>query len=251
MYKDITPPSAFAPEVSQAVDSIVLGALVRDRGMRYQTAREMAVAIEEALAPATSREVSEWLSTVASDALFKRAHMVAAIERDSISDVDQDVLIPDSVRFSTDSARSLPDSVRTGATPATGTAVISGVGMQPEDDSPAPSKAKRIAAWAAAAVVVGGVVSALAFLDRTPSSTASSAVEATASAPPAAPIASATATASASPSATVSATASAAASVQRPKVQNPTTSPKPKADCTNPFRIDADGKKRPRPECFK
>ena len=45
----IPPPSSLAPDISSAVDAVVLKALARPVAERYATAREMAVELEDAL----------------------------------------------------------------------------------------------------------------------------------------------------------------------------------------------------------
>jgi hypothetical protein len=63
--------------------------------------------------------------------------------------------------------------------------------------------------------------------------------------------------ASATASSVVNADASASVAVKvkppppRPWKQRPPPPKKPTVDCSNPFTIDKNGKKRPRPECFR
>ena len=78
---DIIPPSRRAPEVSSALDGVVLRGLTRDPSKRFSSAREMALALETAVRLATSTEVGEWVSRVAGAALAERARIVAEIER--------------------------------------------------------------------------------------------------------------------------------------------------------------------------
>ncbi|WP_437538949.1 serine/threonine-protein kinase [Sorangium sp. So ce726] len=76
----IVPPSALAAHVPSALDAIVLRALERNAEGRYPTARELAVAIEDAVPLASPRAVGEWVEELAGDALARRAARVAAIE---------------------------------------------------------------------------------------------------------------------------------------------------------------------------
>ena len=63
------PPSHFAPTLSKALDAVVMKGLVRDPAQRYETALEMATALEAALAPSSQREVGAWVTRVAGDLL--------------------------------------------------------------------------------------------------------------------------------------------------------------------------------------
>jgi serine/threonine-protein kinase len=80
LEKPIPPPSALAAHVPRALDAIVLRALERNAAGRYATARELAIAIEEAAPLASPRAVGEWVEELAADALARRAACVAEIE---------------------------------------------------------------------------------------------------------------------------------------------------------------------------
>lgn len=85
---DIDPPSVVNPAVPQALNGIVMRGLNRDRGARYATAREFAVALEDDIGIATSRLIGEWVEEVARDALVGRAVQLAALESASADDAD-------------------------------------------------------------------------------------------------------------------------------------------------------------------
>ncbi|WP_437282944.1 protein kinase [Sorangium sp. So ce375] len=76
----IPPPSSLAAHVPPALDAVVLRALERNAAGRYPTARELAVAIEDAVPLASPRAVGEWVEELAGDGLARRAARVAAIE---------------------------------------------------------------------------------------------------------------------------------------------------------------------------
>ncbi len=84
----IEAPSRYAPHVPLEVDQIVLTGLSRNTEDRYASAEEMALALEEAIAPATARWVGEWVRAVASERLQKQADLVADIEATLSSGVD-------------------------------------------------------------------------------------------------------------------------------------------------------------------
>ena len=77
----VEPPSAIVPSTPKALDEVVLKALSPARADRFQTAREMAEAIERALPPAANRQVGDWVDQVAGAALRERAIAVSEVER--------------------------------------------------------------------------------------------------------------------------------------------------------------------------
>ncbi|MBI3203213.1 MAG: protein kinase [Myxococcales bacterium] len=106
-----TPPSQLVPGVPPELDAIVMKGLSPDRSLRFQTAFEMASAIEDAVPPATARQVAAWVDSVASDALQARAAMVATVEEQSRDLVDATPATSGS--WSRPSAASLPDRTST------------------------------------------------------------------------------------------------------------------------------------------
>ncbi len=88
---EIRRPSQFA-DVPGPREAVVMTGLARNPEKRYPTARAMALALEAAIAPATSREIGEWVEAVADEALRERSAHVAEIERHSaeiVSGVDE------------------------------------------------------------------------------------------------------------------------------------------------------------------
>ena len=77
---EIAPPSTLVRELSPAVDAVVMRGLARQRRERFDTAQEMAMALEAALPPATLRAVGAWVEARASAALSKRALLVKEVE---------------------------------------------------------------------------------------------------------------------------------------------------------------------------
>jgi serine/threonine-protein kinase len=78
----LVPPSRFAPELSAEVDQVVMRALSRPKEERFQTAREMAIALERAIPPALQREVSEWVQELAHDALRRRRDALTRLQKE-------------------------------------------------------------------------------------------------------------------------------------------------------------------------
>ena len=72
-----------------ALDAIVMRGLARTKSERWQTAREVARALEAAIVPATASQVSDWVESAAGKVLRERASMVAEIESSSAVELTQ------------------------------------------------------------------------------------------------------------------------------------------------------------------
>jgi eukaryotic-like serine/threonine-protein kinase len=77
----IPPPSSINPEVPAALDEAVLCGIERNPALRFGSAREMSLAIEQALPLPTEREIGMWVDLRAGSELADRAMRIAAIER--------------------------------------------------------------------------------------------------------------------------------------------------------------------------
>jgi serine/threonine protein kinase len=80
-------PSAVVPDLPAGLDEIVMKGLERDADKRWSSAREMAAALEKALAPAPAREIGEWVHSIAGDALDWRQELVHRIESETSSSI--------------------------------------------------------------------------------------------------------------------------------------------------------------------
>ncbi|HEY5284170.1 MAG TPA: serine/threonine-protein kinase [Polyangia bacterium] len=80
----IPAPSTKNPNVSPALDSVTLKALHRDVNQRFQTAREFAEAIEEAIRVSTARKVGEWVVYLGGADLADNSKRLAAVESSSL-----------------------------------------------------------------------------------------------------------------------------------------------------------------------
>ncbi|HEX7666867.1 MAG TPA: serine/threonine-protein kinase [Polyangiaceae bacterium] len=80
---DAPPPSHLVPEIPEAVDAVVMKGLEKDPARRWQTAREMALALEAAIRSAPASEVGPWVEALASSSLAKRAALVRELESSS------------------------------------------------------------------------------------------------------------------------------------------------------------------------
>ena len=80
---DVAPPSHFAPELSPALDGVVLRALARDPGQRYESALAMAAALESCVRPASVEATAQWVSELAWESLQARAQQVLDAESET------------------------------------------------------------------------------------------------------------------------------------------------------------------------
>jgi len=83
MTMPIEPPSAFVPSLAPELDAVVLRGLERDPARRFATAREMALALELAVTPASTAEVGAWVEGLAHEALASRAAAFMEVESSS------------------------------------------------------------------------------------------------------------------------------------------------------------------------
>jgi eukaryotic-like serine/threonine-protein kinase len=74
------PPSARRPEVSRAIDAVVMRALSREPSARFGTARQMALALEEAGAIASVVELGDWVTALIGDELERHERTTSALE---------------------------------------------------------------------------------------------------------------------------------------------------------------------------
>ena len=75
----VDPPSARAPGV-EVLDAIVLRGLARDPMARFETARDMAIALEEAAPLPRAHEVGGWVEEIAAEVLGARNAKLAEIQ---------------------------------------------------------------------------------------------------------------------------------------------------------------------------
>jgi serine/threonine protein kinase len=76
----IEPPSSVVHDLAPAIDDIVMKGLALGPEARWETARAMAVALEDAGAPATPAQVGAWVEKVAAKALAERQARIDEIE---------------------------------------------------------------------------------------------------------------------------------------------------------------------------
>jgi hypothetical protein len=79
---EVRAPSELAAGVPAELDALVLRNLSRHPADRQETAREFALALED-MAVATASQLGSWVQEIASEALSRRAEIVAELERDA------------------------------------------------------------------------------------------------------------------------------------------------------------------------
>jgi eukaryotic-like serine/threonine-protein kinase len=79
-------PSASNPNVSLALDQVLLKALNRDPNLRFQTAQDFADAIEEAIPLPSARKVGEWVVYLGGEDLAKCSAKLSKIESDPVAE---------------------------------------------------------------------------------------------------------------------------------------------------------------------
>jgi serine/threonine protein kinase len=83
LFTGIAAPSTVVPGLPPELDRIVLRGLARDPSERFPTAREMALALENAAPAATPVQVGEWVESIAADTLAGRAARIQEVESSS------------------------------------------------------------------------------------------------------------------------------------------------------------------------
>jgi serine/threonine-protein kinase len=155
LEREVEPPSAVASGLDPRLDGIVMRALQREPARRFQTAREMALALEAAVAPASATRVAAWLGELAGDRLAKRAATVAQMERESSgrTSIPGDGEVP----ASESEAETVIDPTRT---------QVSGVSVARQQEATQPSPLVRRAILTGAATAGIGVAVVLGLVVR-------------------------------------------------------------------------------------
>ncbi len=239
----LKPPSVYRPNIPRSVDDVVMRGLARDPAQRYATAREMAIALGQALPPASATEIGEWVEAIAAEAMRIRVARVAAIERgdgDAMSDAHKIL------------------SHVTGKVDLTTEA-----GSSTSRTAPVQPARRRAALPIAAVVIALAVLVVLALLvvivgPRLRTAPATREVAAVSASSPPAPSAAVTASTlvpieAASASAAVYASA-IVVKTRAPAVPRATAHPvssAPSASCDPPYTYDAEGHKIYKVECLR
>jgi serine/threonine-protein kinase len=251
----IEAPSAFFSDLPRALDGVVMRALERDRSRRFNTARQMALALEACVPLASPTRVADWVDGLAGEVLAQRAQSVSRIEADSNSGLlpprgRTGDATPPGGRSAEDEPGEATTSVRTIEASQVSSISVSSSGSHRAVD---PGRRRRLAyvACGAAATATMIVLGAFAALRSRSSAPAEPALQATTPVLPSAvestPAVSADEPpAPSAPSATVPTVVAAPPKV--PQVTTPAQAPPPKP-CTIRSYVDTDGIKHFVKEC--
>jgi eukaryotic-like serine/threonine-protein kinase len=80
---DVPPLRRVRPELSAELEAVVMKALGKEPDDRFATARDMALALEQAAEPASSLKAGAWVESVARDSIARRASLLRETEEHS------------------------------------------------------------------------------------------------------------------------------------------------------------------------
>ncbi len=89
LASEIPTPKSVVPSLSDEVSDAVMRSLERDPDKRFQTARDFAVALEQAGGVATAHTVGEWVREYGGDELGGRMNLVARVEGYPMDDLGE------------------------------------------------------------------------------------------------------------------------------------------------------------------
>jgi|GEM_PF-330579 len=84
-------PSELVPDLPPELDQVFARAITLDPAKRVATAREMALELQRAIAPASTLEVSEWVESLSGPALLARAQRISELEAVDITQLTRDL----------------------------------------------------------------------------------------------------------------------------------------------------------------
>jgi eukaryotic-like serine/threonine-protein kinase len=219
----ISPPSMLVPTLLPGIDELVLKALARNPEQRHPTAEALALEVEATLGVASPTAVRRWLSSIAGPELEKRARHVAQIEA-----------VPQ------------PSAAPPPPEPAPPAPVVVA-------ETPGPRRVVRLSVIVAAILAAALAAAILLVRARTPdlpTLPAPSAADSSAETPSQTATASAVASDSTqAPVASAQPPAAASASARRPPAGGKSIAPPP-SRCDPPYRLDASGRRKWKPECM-
>jgi serine/threonine-protein kinase len=80
LHGEIELPSHLVPDLPASIDQVVLRALARDPGERFESARAMAEVLEQAIAPCSTLELASWVESLVGEELSARAELLLEVE---------------------------------------------------------------------------------------------------------------------------------------------------------------------------
>ena len=263
---DVKAPSQFRPEASDALDALVLKALAPAVEDRFATAREMAIALENCVAPASSLKVGAWVESVAGDSLKQRAQRLR--EAEESTGVNAVVDVEGLQKRLADARISFPPRDSDGRIPLAGRRApplpTTDTATQPAAHSNWVRRSRR-SSWVTRGAVIAAALAGvgIAALVLRPAKapvgarTAPSVEPATLTAPQPSAVSDPVAVQAAdlpqeapTPLPSAATSASAATPAMRVVKKAAPKATHAQANCVPPYTLDAQGRKRFKPECF-
>jgi eukaryotic-like serine/threonine-protein kinase len=246
---DVKPPSKFRPEVSPELDALVLKALAPTAETRFASAREMAIALENCVPPASNLKVGAWVESVAGDSLRERAQRLR--EAEESTGINAVVDVEGLQKRLADARASMPARDSDGRIPLR---PIGETTTQPVRQSNWVRREHRspwlVRGGAAALALVALGLLLWAFLPSKAPEAAN--VQPSPSAEPVSALATAATPVVVEPADLPQETPVPSATMASPVhvVKKAAAKSHPSANCVPPFVLDAQGRKRFKPECF-
>ncbi|MDF2697702.1 MAG: serine/threonine protein kinase, partial [Labilithrix sp.] len=94
LHDPIDSPQRWAPDVPTELALIAMRGLERDPAARFESAEEMALAIEDAIDLPRAREVSAWVTRIAAPSIAERGALIRELERASNPELDMSTTDP-------------------------------------------------------------------------------------------------------------------------------------------------------------
>lgn len=252
----VSSPSSIVPELPPGLDAVVLKALEHDPARRFQNAHDFAEALRGAAEEGSRREVADWVARLAKDSLARRLELLQALEASTLH-TPMGVEVP--ILTGRTFAHAVPGSESTQTQATSITSVF-----------PAPEAGRRHR-WAPWLVAAGGLVSALVATalrsedDSSRHSGASHGLVSAAttalparsnpaptaelnSAPP--PLAAESLPLAPAPIPSAPHPGAKARKPTTPTASGPSSIQRASKSCNPPYRIDAAGVRRIKPECL-
>lgn len=270
------PPSRHNPDVSPALDALVMRGLAWPPTERFATAKEMAGHLERNGGLVSATEIGDWVTQLAGPALQERAGRLHAIEASTGRGKTYEM--PEAAGVALLAAPAAPAALGAPGVMDTEQTIAAAPPVFVEERAPESRRRSRVFAIAgiAFAVLLGAGFVAGSVVGRgkaaaregsrgaapppvtpapsasAPAAPAASAVASEATATAAAPAPALSATLATAPAAAPSETSKSAAKKPRPSGTTPhATTPKAGPDCDPPYVIDAENHKVYKRECLK
>lgn len=241
---EVPPPTIHRPDLPAALTSVIMKALARSPSERFATAQDMALALENAVPPASALKVGAWVSSTAHESLAKRSRELRVAEEGSGPDalVDAEALrqrLQEQVAR-TDPSRTAEPTVTVFAQPSAPALPLSRKSMAISGSALLALSVAWLV-WPRATPVVTSELPMMAEVQT------KAAAAPTISPPPPSDVISPESLPTAIP---ISSARAGADPISHPAHRKELRTASAPANCRPPYVLDAQGRKRFKPECF-